>query len=74
VIATIAQLRGESDPDCLSAMGNLAGVLWRDGEFDEAYELQRQVVEHCRSSLGDGDPATRAAQAVLESMERGGGF
>jgi hypothetical protein len=51
-------------------MSNLAAVLWQQGDRDEAYALQQHVVDlRCRER-GDADPATRAALAVLEMMER----
>jgi eukaryotic-like serine/threonine-protein kinase len=74
VIAAIIDEYGEQHPDCLAAMGNLAGVLWQEGDHAEAYELQRQVVELYRRVDGAGDRTTLAAAAVLETMERDGGF
>jgi len=74
VIAAIAHEHGERHPDCLAAMGNLAGVLWQAGDHAEAYELQRQVVELHRCVHGDDDRATVTALAVLEMMERDTGF
>jgi len=53
-------------------MGNLAAVLWNDGERGEAYWLQHAIVETQRRVRGGDDPATRAAVAVLEAMQRGG--
>ena len=65
---------GEQDPDNLSAMGNLAAILWQEGDLAEAYELQRQVVELHRRIHGDTDQATLIAAAMLETMERDTGF
>ena len=53
-------------------MGNLAAVLWQGGERGDAYWLQHQIVDSHRRARGDGDPATRAALAVLEAMQRDG--
>jgi Tetratricopeptide repeat len=55
-------------------MGNLAAILWQEGDLAEAYELQRQVVELRRRIHGDADQATLIAAAVLETMERDTGF
>ena len=70
----MTRLWGEDDGDSLAAMGNLAAILWQIGERDEAYWLQQQVVETRRRVHGDDDPATRAAMAVFEVMQRDSGF
>jgi hypothetical protein len=67
----LTRIFGEEDGDSLFAMGNLAALLWQEGERDEAYWLQHQVVETRRRIAGDDDPATRDAQAVLDAMMRG---
>jgi ATP/maltotriose-dependent transcriptional regulator MalT len=73
-IAAMTRLWGEEDGDCLAAMGNLAAVLWQMGEREEAYWLQQQVVETRRRVSGDDDPATRAAVAAFDVMQRDSGF
>ena len=55
-------------------MGNLAAVLWQQGDRGEAYALQEHVVEMQRRARGDGDEATLAAAQVLETMERDTGL
>jgi hypothetical protein len=55
-------------------MGNLAAMLWQDGDRAEAYALQQQVVEFQARLHGENNDATRAAAAVLASMERDGWF
>ena len=70
VLATTCREFGEQHPDSLTTMGNLAAVLWQEGERAEAYALQQQVVELQRRALGEDNPATRGASAVLEMMER----
>jgi len=69
----MTRLWGEEDGDTLAAMGNLASVLWQSGEQDEAYWLQQQVVDTRRRAFGESDPATRAAVAGLEAMQREAG-
>ena len=73
VLATACREFGEQHPDSLTTMGNLAAVLWQEGDRAEAYALQQQVVEMRSRSQGEDDPATRAAAAVLELMERDAG-
>jgi hypothetical protein len=74
VVATTCREHGELHPDSLTAMGNLAAILWQEGERAEAYALQQHVVElHCRVH-GDGSEAAQAAIAVLQMMERDTGF
>src|SRR5204862_7243775 len=73
-ISEMSRLWGEEDGDSLAAMGNLAAMLWQIGERDEAYWLQQQVVDTCRRVQGDADPATRAAVAAFEIMQRDAGF
>jgi len=73
-IAAMTRLWGEDDGDSLAAMGNLAAILWQIGERDEAYWLQQQVVETRRRVHGDNDPATRAAMAAFDTMQRDSGF
>jgi hypothetical protein len=65
---------GAEDGDTLTAMGNLAGLLWQEGERDEAFSLQEQVAEALRRTRGADDPAARNAQAALDSMLREAGF
>ena len=55
----------------LTALGNLAAILWQFGERGEAYWLQCHVVETRRRARGD-EPATLAAAAVLDAMHRDG--
>jgi hypothetical protein len=55
-------------------MGNLAAILWQQGDRDEAYALQQHVAETLRRVRGDGDQATGAAAQVLEMMEQDAGF
>ncbi|HEV2301802.1 MAG TPA: hypothetical protein VGR91_09560, partial [Stellaceae bacterium] len=71
VAASLCDLVGSSDPDTLAALGNLAGVLWQEGECEAAYALQLAVVEERRRGAGAGDAATVAAEAALAAMERG---
>jgi len=55
-------------------MGNLAAILWQEGDRAEAYALQQHVVEMQRRTRGGDDQATRTTTAVLEIMERDSGF
>lgn len=55
-------------------MGNLAALLWQEGEHAEAHALQLELVETCRRSCGADGEKTRAAFAVLAAMERGAAF
>ena len=61
VLASMCREFGEQHLDSLVAMGNLAAVLWQQGDRDEAYALQQHVVGLQRRVRGDGDRATRAA-------------
>ena len=70
VIVITTREYGERDPDCITAMGNLAGILWQDGDWDEAYELQCEVVDLHRQVHGNDAQATLTAGAILETMER----
>ena len=63
---------GEDDPDTLTAISNLAAVLWQMEEHDEAYWLQYHMAEALRRTRGDDDPRTRAALAILDTMQRDG--
>jgi hypothetical protein len=74
VLATACREFGEQHPDSLTAMSNLAAILWQEGDRAEAYALQQQVAEMQRRVRGDSDSATQAAKAVLEMMERDTGF
>ncbi len=74
MLATTCREYGEQHPDSLTTMSNLAAILWQEGDRAEAYALQQQVVEMRSRLQGEDDPATRAAAAVLEMMERGAGY
>jgi hypothetical protein len=70
VMASSCHLFGEQHPDSLTAMSNLAAILWQRRDREEAYALQQHVVDIKRRVHGDPDQATRAAAEVLEMMER----
>ena len=74
VLATTCREYGEQHPDSLTTMSNLAAILWQEGDRAEAYALQQQVVEMHSRLQGEDDPATRAAAAVIEMMERDPGY
>jgi len=74
VIATSCREFGEQHAESLTAMSNLASILWQHGDRSEAYALQQHVVDLRRRVNGDADPATRAAAEVLEIMERDPAF
>ena len=74
VLAASCREFGEEHPDSLTTMGNLAAVLWQQGDRGEAYALQQEVVELQRRARGEDDPATLAAAAVLETMECDPGY
>ncbi len=74
VLATTCREYGEQHPDSLTTMSNLAAILWQEGDRAEAYALQQQVVEMRSRLQGEDDPATRAAAAVIEMMERDPGY
>ena len=44
-IETLHREFGPNDPDALTALANLAALLWQHGDRSEAYWLQQQVVE-----------------------------
>jgi hypothetical protein len=64
-IATSCRVLGDQHPDTLTAMGNLASVLWQEGNQEEAYAVQYSVAELMRTVLGPDAPATQAAEATL---------
>ena len=50
VIATSCREFGEQHAESLTAMSNLASILWQHGDRSEAYALQQHVVDLTRSS------------------------
>ncbi|MDT3777683.1 tetratricopeptide repeat protein [Nitrospira sp. MA-1] len=56
---------GNEHPDTLSAMGNLAIRLSRQGQYAEAGAVQRQVLELSQRVLGAEDPRTLTAMNNL---------
>jgi len=74
VVVTSCREFGEQHADSLTAMGNLAGILWQQGDQGEAYALQQHVVETLRRVRGDWDQVTIAAAQVLGMMERDARF
>jgi len=72
VIAASSREFGEEHADTLTAMANLAALLWQQGDQEEAYALQQYVVEVHRRVRGD-DELTLAAAEVLDTMERSTG-
>lgn len=53
-----SQLLGEEHPSALASMGNLAGLLWAQGDLPGARALQERVLELTRRALGEEHPHT----------------
>ncbi|PVF91851.1 hypothetical protein CPB86DRAFT_802509 [Serendipita vermifera] len=58
---------GRRDPRALSIRGRLGSALARCGEWKEAEEVEREVLELCKESLGPLHPDTIAAMNNLAS-------
>src|SRR5438105_1986719 len=73
-VAELRHSRGEEHPETLTAMLDLAELLWKEGRLRPAQWLQQQVVDTRLRIFGDDDPATRAALAGLDAMQREAGL
>lgn len=49
---------GETHPDTLASMANLANTLWAQGDLAGARLLQERALKTCRRVLGDAHPDT----------------
>jgi hypothetical protein len=49
---------GDTHPDTLTALNNLAATLSESGEHEEAVEMERQVFAITKRVLGDEHPRT----------------
>jgi tetratricopeptide (TPR) repeat protein len=68
---------GEANPDTLVSMGNLAGLYFAQGRFDEAISLYRQTLEGSEITLGLNHPETtlvrlKLKQAMLSNLVEDG--
>ena len=73
-VAELRHSRGEEHPETLTAMLDLAELLWKEGRLRPARMLEEQVVDTRQRIFGDDDPATRAAVAAFETMQRAAGL
>jgi hypothetical protein len=68
-LATSEELYGSQDTRSLEAKHRLAALLWSQGQFLEAKDMQDQVLEQRRKILGADDPATLETMADLARTE-----
>ena len=59
-LALARQDKGDDHDDTLTAMGDLAYLLWQEGEYREAEALRRELLERCQRLCGEDHPATLA--------------
>jgi hypothetical protein len=56
--AKVKDVVGEEHPSTLASMGNLAGVLSRQGKYEQAEEMHRRTLELKETVLGKEHPST----------------
>ena len=61
---------GEDYPDTLASVTDLASTYWKQGRWEEAEQLQVQMMEASKTKLGAGHPDTLAHG---QPGRRGGG-
>ena len=64
---------GETHPDTLTAMANLATTYWNQGRWAEAEALEVDVLEGSKKGLGETHPETLMAMANLAATYRSQG-
>jgi hypothetical protein len=64
---------GADHPDTLTSMANLASTLWNQGRWDDAEELEVQVMETRKTKLGADHPDTLTSMANLAFTWKGNG-
>ncbi|KAJ5917547.1 hypothetical protein N7466_011101 [Penicillium verhagenii] len=60
-------LLGEEHEDVLNSTGMLATAYWLDGRWEEAEQLDVQVIKTSKTKLGDDHPSTLSSMANLAS-------
>jgi hypothetical protein len=65
VIETRKTKLGEAHPQTLRSMGNLASTYLKQGRWEEAEQLQAQVMETRKMKLGEDHPDTLRSMANL---------
>src|SRR5205814_9132795 len=60
-LAELRHSRGEEHPETLTAMLDLAELLWKEGRLRPARTLEEQVVAARQRLFGEEHPATLAA-------------
>jgi hypothetical protein len=61
------KLLGAEHPSTLSSMGNLASTYWNQGRWNEAEQLQIQVMDMRKKLLGAKHPDTLSSMENLAS-------
>ncbi|KAH7346178.1 hypothetical protein BKA65DRAFT_272564 [Rhexocercosporidium sp. MPI-PUGE-AT-0058] len=65
VVDTMQDMFGATDARALEERNALVSVLYRRKLYEKGMEVAREVVEGCKSTLGDTDPKTLAAETQL---------
>ncbi|MFO0981308.1 MAG: serine/threonine-protein kinase [Planctomycetota bacterium] len=74
-LASRMELLGEDDPDTILALGNLAALLWRKGDFTEALSAMRRSVQLYQKNLGPNAKETLTTSGNLAVLlESSGAF
>jgi non-specific serine/threonine protein kinase/serine/threonine-protein kinase len=68
-----SRMLGDSDPDTLESMSNLATVLERQGRFAKAEQLYSKVLDTRRRVFGEGHPQTLQTMYSLAATLGGQG-
>ncbi|KAJ5496995.1 hypothetical protein N7463_008982 [Penicillium fimorum] len=63
-------LLGDDHKDVLDSMDMLAAAYLLEGQWEEAEELQIQVIKTCKTKLGEDHPSTLASMTNLASTYR----
>ncbi|MFW6088709.1 MAG: tetratricopeptide repeat protein [Gemmatimonadota bacterium] len=72
--AVLVEANGEEHPETVGLTARLASVLIDEGDYEEAEELARRVVEARRRALGELDTLVATALRSLASIRRQRGY
>ena len=61
---------GKEHPDTLASVNNLAGLLRKQGRYEEAEPLYRRALKGCEEVFGEEHPHTLATRDNLEQLLR----
>ena len=67
-VEVTTNMRGEDHPETLSCLSDFAQFRFREGEHEEAIDIETRVLEKRKQQLGEDHPDTRTSEKTLDLL------